>query len=132
MTDEERVGHADLFAEYRAIKEEWKGKEVFTEEIDAHPGELEIEMEGRPLKLDAEEIGRAGTFVTLDRYGEHAVYRGFVRPEDEPREDADFNSSEHAEEGQRAELSMTRHMDYSLRQGGHFCRSGGWHERTLR
>lgn len=34
--------------------------------------------------FDAEEIGRAGAFVTLDRYGALAVYRGYVRPEDEP------------------------------------------------
>jgi len=39
-----------------------------------------------PLFFDAEEIGRAGAFVTLDRYGAPAVYRGYVSPEDEPVE----------------------------------------------
>lgn len=50
--------------------------------------------------FDATEIVRSEAFVTLDRYGELAVYRGFLRPEDEPRAD-----------GQGAELSAASSTD---------------------
>ncbi len=44
-------------------------------------------LEQRPLIYDPVEVARAGVFVTLDRDGSLAVYRGYVRPEDEPREE---------------------------------------------
>ena len=44
-------------------------------------------IETRPLIFDQMEIGRAGAFVTLDRYGALAVYCGYVCPEDEPVEE---------------------------------------------
>ena len=59
----------------------------------------------RPLIFDAEEIARAAAFVTLDRSGELAAYRGFARPEEEPREDADIHSGEQAANGQGVVLS---------------------------
>ena len=114
MTDDEGAAHAKLLAEYRALEEEYEGQDEFPEEIDARLGELEVAMEKlevRPLIFNAEEIGRAGTFVTLDRYGELAVYRGFVRPEDEPREDADVHSGEQAADGQGVELSAGSNVD---------------------
>ncbi|MCT4683631.1 MAG: ParB N-terminal domain-containing protein, partial [Roseicyclus sp.] len=113
MTDDEGAAHAKLLAEYRAIEEEeYEGQDEFPEEIDARLGALEVAMEkleARPLIFDVEEIARAGAFVTLDRYGELAVYRGFVRPEDEPR--ADVHSGEQAADGQGAELSATSSAD---------------------
>ncbi|WP_146592488.1 ParB/RepB/Spo0J family partition protein [Puniceibacterium confluentis] len=108
MTDDEGAAHAKLLADYRALEEEYEDQDELPEEIDARLGELEVAMEklkARPLIFDGEEIARAGAFVTLDRYGELAVYRGFVRPEDEPREDADVHSGEPAADGQGAELS---------------------------
>jgi ParB family chromosome partitioning protein len=112
MTDDEGAAHAKLLAEYRALEEEYEGQDEFPEEIDTRLGELEVAMEkleARPLIFDAEEIARAGAFVTLDRYGELAVYRGFVRPEDEPR--ADVDSGEKAADGQGAELSAASSTD---------------------
>jgi len=114
MTDDEGAAHAKLLAEYRALEEEYGGQDEFPEEIDARLGELEVAMEkleARPLIFDAEEIARAGAFVTLDRYGELAVYRGFVRPEDESREDADVHSGEQAADGQVAKLSSASRTD---------------------
>ena len=108
MTDDEGAAHAKLLAQYRALKEEYEDQDEFPEEIDARLGELEVAMEKlevRPLIFDAEEIGRAGAFVTLDRYCELVVYRGFVRPEDEPRQDGDVYCGEQAADGQGAELS---------------------------
>ncbi len=114
MTDDEGAAHAKLLAEYRALEEEYEGQDEFPEEIDARLGELEVAMEkleARPLIFDNEEIARAGAFVTLDRYGELAVYRGFVRPEDEPRQDADVHSGEQAADGQGVELSTGSKVD---------------------
>ncbi|OBY27062.1 ParB/RepB/Spo0J family partition protein [Leisingera sp. JC1] len=114
MTDDEGAAHAKLLAEYRALEEEYEGQDDFPEEIDARLGQLEVAMEkleARPLIFDAEEIARAGAFVTLDRYGELAVYRGFVRPEDEPRADVDVHSGEQAADGQGAELSAASSVD---------------------
>lgn len=114
MTDDEGAAHAKLLAEYRALEEEYEGQDEFPEEIDVRLGELEVAMEkleARPLIFDDEEIARAGAFVTLDRYGELAVYRGFVRPEDEPRQDADVHSGEQAADGQAVELSTGSKVD---------------------
>lgn len=49
--------------------------------------------------------------MTLDRYGELAVYRGFVRHEDEPRQNADVHSGEQAADGQGVELSTGSKVD---------------------
>lgn len=68
-------------------------------------------LEARPLIFYSEEIARAGAFLTVDRYGELAVYRSFVRTEDEPWEDADVHSGEQAAEGQGAELSAASNVD---------------------
>ena len=114
MTDDEGAAHAKLLAEYRALEEEYEGQDEFPEEIDARLGALEVAMEkleARPLIFDDVEIARAGAFVTLDRFGELAVSRGFVRPEDEPREDADVHSGEPAADGQGTELSAASSAD---------------------
>lgn len=90
MTDEESAAHAALLAEYRALEEEYSGQDEYPEEIDARLGQLEMAMEAieqRPLIYDQAEVARAGVFVTLDRDGCLAVYRGYVRPEHEPREE---------------------------------------------
>ncbi|WP_333815587.1 ParB/RepB/Spo0J family partition protein [Tabrizicola sp.] len=90
MTDEESASHTALLAEYRALEEEYSGEDEYPEEIDARLGQLEIAMEAleqRPLIYDPAEVACAGVFVTLDRDGSLAVYRGYIRPEDEPREE---------------------------------------------
>ena len=91
MTDEESASHAALLAEYRALEEEYSGQDEYPEEIDARLGQLDMAMEAleqRPLIYDPAEVGLAGVFVTLDRDGSLAIYRGYVRPEDEPREES--------------------------------------------
>lgn len=101
MTDDEGAAHAKLLAEYRALEEKYDGQDELPEEIDARLGELEAAMEKlevRPLIFDQEEVARSGAFVTLDRYGDLAVYRGYVRPEDEPRAGSDVHGGEQSEE----------------------------------
>ena len=92
MTVVEGADHARLLAEYRAMEEEHEGQDELPEEVDARLGDLEAAMEAlenRPLVFDPMEVGRAGAFVTLDRDGQLAVFRGYIRPEDERREQAD-------------------------------------------
>jgi ParB family chromosome partitioning protein len=86
MTDDEGAAHAKLLAEYRALEEEHAGQDDIPDEIDTRLGVLE-KIETRPLIFDQTEIGRAGAFVTLNRFGALVVYRGYVRPEDEPVEE---------------------------------------------
>jgi ParB family chromosome partitioning protein len=91
VTDDESAAHAKLLAEYRALEEQYAGQDEFPEEIDTRLGELEQAMEkleNRPLIFEQTEIARAGAFVTLDRYGALAVYRGYLRPEDERHDEA--------------------------------------------
>ncbi|WP_235858311.1 ParB/RepB/Spo0J family partition protein [Cereibacter sphaeroides] len=90
MTDEESAAHAALLAEYRGLEEEYSGQTEYSEEIDARLRQLEMAMdalEQRPLIYDPVELTRAGVSVTLDRDGSLAVYRGYIRPEDEPHEE---------------------------------------------
>jgi ParB family chromosome partitioning protein len=79
MTDEESAAHAALLAEYRALEEEYSGQDEYPEEIDARLGQLEVAMEAleqRPLIYDPAGVLRAGVFVTPDRDGSLAIYRG--------------------------------------------------------
>ena len=90
MTDEVGAAHAKLLAEYRAVEEECAGQDDIPDEIDTRLALLETEMEEietQTLIFDQTEIGRAGAFITLVRYGALAVYRGYTRPEDEPVEE---------------------------------------------
>jgi len=43
-------------------------------------------FEARPLIFGPAEVARTGVYVELDRDGSLAVYRGYVRPEDEREE----------------------------------------------
>ena len=103
-----------LVAEYRALEEEYSGQDEYPEAIDTRLGELEAAMkafEQRPLIFDAAEVGRAGVFVTLDRDGGLAVHRGYVRPEDEPREETVANfGDELGAEGQGADGSVSAYQ----------------------
>ena len=83
------------------------------------------EIETRRLIFDAEEIGRAGAFVTLDSYGALAVYRGYVRPEDEPvDETAVQNGTDPAVAGQGDDRDFTDGHD-SVAHGETVIMSGG-------
>lgn len=127
MMDEEGAAHAKLLAEYRALEEGYEGHDEFSEEIYARLGESEVAMEkleARPLIFDTEEIARAGVFVMPARYGELAVYRGFVGPEDQPRADVNVHRGEQAADGQGG-WCRPRH-------GDHLSWSGAYRQRARR
>ncbi len=50
-------------------------------------------VEWRPLIFDSAEVARAGVFMSLDRDDGLAVYRGYVRPEDEAPEKTVANTA---------------------------------------
>jgi ParB family chromosome partitioning protein len=78
-------------------------KDEYPEEIDTRLGELETAIEAfeqRPPIFDAAEVVRAGVFVTLDRDGGLAVHRGYVRLEDEPREETVANFGDELDKGE--------------------------------
>ena len=129
MTDEEAKAHAALLAEYRALEEEYSGQDEYPEEIDARLGQLEMAMEAldlRPLIYDEAEIARAGVFVTLDRDGSLAVYRGYVRPEDEAREGTALHDGADAgETGQGGDVGGSGWQNSVASVGGTVITSGG-------
>ena len=88
MTDAESVAHAKLLAEYQALKAEYAEVDEYPEEIDARLGDLEAAMEAlehRPSVFEPAEVVRSGVFVCLDRDGDLAIHRGYMRSEDEPQ-----------------------------------------------
>jgi ParB family transcriptional regulator, chromosome partitioning protein len=129
ITDEESAAHATLLAEYRALEEEYSGQDEYPEEIDARLGQLEMAMESleqRPLVYDPVEVGRAGVFVTLDRDGSLAVYRGYVRPEDEPREETAVQDGDSADAmGQGGDVGVSCWNPSTTSPGGTVISSGG-------
>jgi ParB family transcriptional regulator, chromosome partitioning protein len=129
LSADEASEHARLLAEYRVVEEEYSGKDEYPEEIDTRLGELEAAMkafEQRPPIFDDAEVGRAGVFVTLDRDGSLAVYRGYVRPEDEPREETVANhGDELSMEGQGAERSVSMYQHPAGLSAATVITSGG-------
>lgn len=129
MTDEESAAHAVLLAEYHALEEEYSGQDEYPEEIDARLGQLEMAMEAleqRPLIYDPAEVARAGVFVTLDRDGSLAIYRSYVRPEDEPREETAVQDGDSADDmGQGDDVGGSRWKPSATSAGGTVITSGG-------
>ena len=80
MTDEKEAVHTKRLSGYHALEEEHAGQDETPAEIDKRLRVSEAEMEKietRPLIFNPTMIGRAGAFVTLDRYGTLTVYRGY-------------------------------------------------------
>jgi len=129
MTDEESASHATLLAEYRALEEEYSGQDEYPEQIDARLGQLEMAMEAleqRPLIYDPAEVARAGVFVTLDRDGSLAIYRGYVQPEDEPREETAVQNGDGANAmGQGDDVGVSSWKPSGTSVGGIVITSGG-------
>ena len=129
LSTEDNAAHAVLFAEYRELEEEYSGQDEYPEDVDANLGALEAAMEAfeqRPLIFDPVEVARAGVFITLDRDGSLAVYRGYVRPEDEAREDTAANGADERgaeEQGGDGDVSSSAYAQAS--HSGAIITSGG-------
>jgi len=86
LTSEEEATRDALKAEFDRLVGEHEGADELPDEVDERLGELETALEAfeeRPLSFDAEEIARAGAFISIAGDGCLRVDRGYVRPEDE-------------------------------------------------
>ncbi len=97
-TEEETAAYDALKAEYAQIEDQYDGTEELPDAVDTRLGEIEDAMEAyqtRPVTFDAEDMARAGAFVSIDHGGVLRIERGYVRPEDEvPVEQPDESSDD--------------------------------------
>jgi ParB family chromosome partitioning protein len=87
LSDAEQARVAAIEEEAGALEDEWQDIPELPAEIAARINALDTELAGlvdRPSVYDADEIARAGAFVTFDQRGTLLIERGYVRPEDEP------------------------------------------------
>ncbi|WP_406736638.1 ParB/RepB/Spo0J family partition protein [Thioclava sp. GXIMD4215] len=116
LTDEERAEREKLRDEFEALEAEYAQADEFPDAVDVRLGEIEEALEAfesRPMRYDADQMGRAGVYVSIRHDGQLAVERGYVRPEDEVVEGqegqgADGCSPEGGESGgmQRAVITL--------------------------
>ena len=109
LTDEEQATRDALQAELDAIEATYaETDDDLPDVVDHRLSEIETALavfEDRPIRFEADEVSRAGAFVSIDGEGGLRVDRGYVRPEDElpveadPTEETDDASpaSEHAD-----------------------------------
>jgi len=86
ISPEEQATRDALQAEFDALTAEYEDAPELPDEVDERLGELETAIEAldqRPLAYDADEVLRAGAFVSIAADGSLRIERGFVRPEDE-------------------------------------------------
>ncbi|MBL7372766.1 hypothetical protein INQ23_25970, partial [Escherichia coli] len=73
-------------AEYQKLEAEYEGADELPDEIDQRLGEIETALsvfETRPVRFEADDIARAGVFISIAHVGSIAIDRGSVRAEDE-------------------------------------------------
>ncbi|MGE0853842.1 MAG: ParB/RepB/Spo0J family partition protein [Hyphomicrobiaceae bacterium] len=86
LSEEESTSRDALKAELDKLEESTAEGDEIPEEVDRRLGEVETALEAfeqRPVVYDADEVARAGAFVSIDSAGVLRVERGYVRPEDE-------------------------------------------------
>ncbi len=86
LSGEEEATYAALAEELDRIYAEHEGDEDLPEEADLRLEEVETAIaafQNRPTLYDAQDIARAGVFVSIDSGGSLRIERGYVRPEDE-------------------------------------------------
>ncbi|MEZ5838113.1 MAG: ParB/RepB/Spo0J family partition protein [Geminicoccaceae bacterium] len=101
LTAEEEAGRERLRAEQAELEAAHADADELPDDVDARLGEIEELLEAierRPLRFEAEDIARAGAFVSVDGDGKLRIERGFVRPEDEPVADVEIEAGENENE----------------------------------
>ena len=87
LTAQEEATLSALQQEVDDIEAASAEAEELTDEQDQRMAELEAAIEAlnaRPVVFDADEVARAGAFVSIAADGSLRIERGYVRPEDEP------------------------------------------------
>ncbi|RKD74875.1 ParB/RepB/Spo0J family partition protein [Rhizobium sp. WW_1] len=86
VTPEEQATIDTLNAEYQKLEAEYEGADELPDEVDQRLGEIETALsafENRPVRFEAEDIARAGVFISVAHDGSLDIDRGYVRAEDE-------------------------------------------------
>lgn len=86
LSAEENATIEALNAEYQKLEAEYDGADELPDEVDQRLGEIETALaafEARPVRFDADDIGRAGVFISIAHDGSLDIDRGYVRAEDE-------------------------------------------------
>jgi ParB family chromosome partitioning protein len=98
LTDEEQATRDALQAELEGLEETCADSEDLPEAVDQRLGEIEAALaafDERPIAFNADEVSRAGAFLSIDASGNPRIERGYVRPEDElpiePEPEADID-----------------------------------------
>jgi ParB family chromosome partitioning protein len=102
MCAEEIARYDAVKAEYDALDAKYAEMEEADQEIEDKLDQLGAELDAfsdRPQVYDPAQKAIAGAFVTLGANGQLQVEAGFVRPEDEPRVEAD--EDDEADNGDR-------------------------------
>ncbi len=89
LTAEEQATIEALNAEYQKLEAEYEDADELPDEVDQRLGEIETALsafETRPVRFEAEDIARAGVFISIAHDGSVAIDRGYVRAEDEAPE----------------------------------------------
>lgn len=97
MSAEEIARYDAAKAEYDALDAKYAEMEDADQEIEDKLDQLGAELDAfsdRPQAYDPDQKAIAGVFVTLGANGQLQVEAGFVRPEDEPRAEADDDGAE--------------------------------------
>ncbi|MBY5351279.1 ParB/RepB/Spo0J family partition protein [Rhizobium leguminosarum] len=92
MTEDELARYDATRAEYDKLDAEYAEADEYSEATEQKLEELGSELDrlnDRPYVFDPQEVARGGVFVSLGASGELKIERGFVRPEDEPKDEAD-------------------------------------------
>ncbi len=87
MTAEEEAQLAQLQDEADALESEWADADEIPDEVNVRIVAIDEEIGAlveRPKSFDAEDMARAGVFVSIEGDGSLCIERGYVRPEDEP------------------------------------------------
>lgn len=86
LSAEEQATIDPLNAEYQKLEAEYEGADELPEEVDQRLGEIERALaafEARPVRFEADDIARAGVFISIAHNGSLDIDRGYVRAEDE-------------------------------------------------
>lgn len=86
LSTEEQATIEALNAEYQKLEAEYEGADELPDEVDQRLGEIETAIaafETRPVRFEADDIPRAGVFISIAHDGSLDIDRGYVRAEDE-------------------------------------------------
>ncbi|MBY5523547.1 ParB/RepB/Spo0J family partition protein [Rhizobium leguminosarum] len=92
MTEDELARYDATRAEYDKLDAEYAEADEYSEATEQKLEELGAELDrlnDRPYVFDPQEVARGGVFVSLGASGELKIERGFVRAEDEPKDETD-------------------------------------------